>query len=59
MTASPKRDDESQDAYVIRLIREEERERCAAIADMVQKSMHEECDFGAGIVAMAIRSQSH
>lgn len=33
-----------------------ERERCAKIADDVQKSMHEECDFGAGIVATAIRA---
>lgn len=33
MKPSPKRDDETQDAYVIRLIREEEREACAVIFD--------------------------
>jgi len=33
MTPSPKRDDETQDSYVIRLIQEEERERCAKIAE--------------------------
>ena len=33
MTNSPKREDETQNAYVIRLIQEEERERCAKIAD--------------------------
>lgn len=32
--ASPKRDDETMEGYVIRLIREEERERCAQIAMM-------------------------
>ena len=31
MKPSPKRDDETEDAYLIRLIREDERERCAAI----------------------------
>ncbi len=36
MRASPKRDDETQDAYVIRLIQEEERERCAKIAETLK-----------------------
>jgi hypothetical protein len=33
MANSPKRDNETQSSYVIRLIQEEERERCAKIAE--------------------------
>ncbi len=58
---SPKRNDETQDAYVIRLIREEEREACAVIADTIDKQ--DEIDNGiamtgaAGQVASAIRDR--
>jgi hypothetical protein len=31
-------------------------EACAKVADQVQACMHEECDFGAGIAAKAIRA---
>lgn len=59
---SEKREDETQTAFTIRQIREEERERCAMIADDTVTANQGNNDyyrgirFGAQIVAEAIRA---
>ena len=55
---SQKRDDETQSSYVIRLILEEERERCAKIADRIA-AIHSNPDLSgvAASVATAIRNK--